>query len=361
MSTGRYSRLDRALHDVAFAGSWMQLALADVEDSVFSRSLAEVSIQKPVFITSLPRAGTTLLLELMASVPAFASHSYRLMPFVLCPLLWDHLSKPFRRETSLHERAHGDGIKIGFDSPEAFEEVVWLAFWKRKYSAGHIEVWQSTDRDDEFERFLRQHMRKIVRIRRDAVGGSPLLRYCSKNNANVARLSLLPELFPDCRIVIPFRNPRDHVGSLVRQHRRFTEIHAQDRFAFRYMRWLGHFEFGELLRPIDFDGWTADVAAEFGAADYWLSYWVAAYEAVLRTAGACVCFFDYDDACERPAPALEALGRWLELEPVTDLTAQAPRFGAPPRYTELVLDDHGLEARADRVFDSLRARSLKAV
>ena len=27
------------------------------------------------------------------------------------------------------ERAHGDGMTIGYDSHEAFEEVLWRAFW----------------------------------------------------------------------------------------------------------------------------------------------------------------------------------------------------------------------------------------
>ena len=81
------------------------------------------------FVTSLPRVGTTLLLDVLSALPAFASHTYRHMPFVLCPILWDRISSGFRKEAELDEREHGDGIMIGYDSSEAFEEIIWMAFW----------------------------------------------------------------------------------------------------------------------------------------------------------------------------------------------------------------------------------------
>src|SRR6185436_2307720 len=106
-------------------------------------------------------------------------------------------------------------------------------------------------------------------------------RYLAKNNANIARIALLARLFPACRIVIPFREPASHVASLMRQHSRFTALHAADRFALDYMNWLGHYEFGAALRPIDFGGWRGAPAAETaGSPDFWLTYWVRAYAAV---------------------------------------------------------------------------------
>jgi len=98
------------------AGDSLQGTGFDVDD---------VEVEAPIFITSLPRAGTTILLAALNSVPQLATHLYRDMPFVMAPLLWSRLSGRFRKQAVLQERAHGDGIAIGYDSPEAFEEVIW--------------------------------------------------------------------------------------------------------------------------------------------------------------------------------------------------------------------------------------------
>ena len=82
-----YSRIDRLLHRMAFSGTQIQVALADIEDQVYARNIPTGPVARPVFVTALPRAGTTLLLEAVASLPEFATHTYRHMPFVLCPLL----------------------------------------------------------------------------------------------------------------------------------------------------------------------------------------------------------------------------------------------------------------------------------
>lgn len=124
------------------------------------------------------------------------------------------------------------------------------------------------------------------------------------------------------------------------------------------MAWLGHFEFGRLHRPIDFDGWTDAAPSGPTTAGYWLTYWVAANEVLLREAGPNVGFFDYDRACAAPGPMLEALGRWLALEDVSPLTGQAARFIAPPAYQALTGEADALQARARVLFESLQERSL---
>ena len=83
-----YSRLDRTLYRLAFAGLGVQKALADLEEHALAARPGPVAPERPVFITSLPRAGTTLLLEVLSALPEFASHTYRDMPFVMAPLLW---------------------------------------------------------------------------------------------------------------------------------------------------------------------------------------------------------------------------------------------------------------------------------
>lgn len=365
MQTTPYSGLDRALHRMAFAGAPVQRILADFEDSFFARSLAPVTMERPVFVTSLPRAGTTLLLEILAALPDFVFHTYRCMPFVMCPLLWNSISRIFRRTGEAAARTHGDGMTIDFDSPEAFEEVFWHSAWPGHYLGDRVKPWSALERKDEFEVFLRNQMRKLAVLGATGESQEPRrARYLSKNNGNIARLPLLKAIFPDCCIVIPFRNPHSHVASLKRQHMLFTELHQRDSFARRYMEYLGHFEFGAALRPIDFGGWCRDLASLDAVEDaYWWRYWVEAYSAVLDEFDRNVILYDYDQACEAPSAALGALGDVLDVKDSSMLQASAGRLRKPTQYDRQSTSkvDPSVELHAMRIHATLAARSINGV
>ena len=82
-----YSGLGRFLHKLAFSGSFVQKVVGDLDDSLFAKSGGGARAARPIFVTSLPRAGTTILLTALASLPELASHIYRDMPFVMAPML----------------------------------------------------------------------------------------------------------------------------------------------------------------------------------------------------------------------------------------------------------------------------------
>jgi len=271
-----YRVMDRALPRVAFATPTLQLAAADMEDSLFGADIAHISDKPPIFVTSLPRAGTTVVLNALHDLPGTATHLYRDMPFVMAPLMWSRMGGAFQKDATLAERAHGDGIKVGYDSPEAFEDVIWRAFWPDHFASDKITPWSAQDTNPEAQAFLRRHFRKIAAVR-----GRPDARYVSKNNGNIARLDLIPALFPDAAIVVPLRDPAEHAASLHRQHLNFLAQHAQDPFVKRYMGDIGHLEFGQLHRPICFDGFGA-LRTGFTPKDpsYWLAYWIAAMQTV---------------------------------------------------------------------------------
>lgn len=325
VSTG-YSVLDRFLHRLALGNLERQKALADMENHIHAALLGRTTSARPVFVTSLPRAGTTLLLEVLHATGAFAAQTYRDMPFVLCPLLWNAVSHGFRRQDRKRERAHGDGMRVGYDSVEAFEEVIWKAFWPEKYALDHIETWSRADCDGVFGKAFANHMRKVIALRAGTSGQT--LRYLSKNNANVARLRLLAELFPDCTIVVPFRNPADHAASLARQHANFLKHHAADEFSLTYMEWLGHYEFGRALRPIAFLGERPGDPAH---PDFWLDYWDRGFRHALRDAPEQVVFIDYDGLCVQPDKGLAKLAAALGLSPDA-LAPAAGRFRPSTRY-----------------------------
>lgn len=273
-----YSASDRLVHKVAFANPGVQHTLSRLEDRLWHRSIENLSETAPVFVTGLPRAGTTILLNVLAELPGIATHRYRDMPFVMAPLLWNKLSSPFQRVGTMHERAHGDGIKVGFDSPEAFEEVIWRSIHPAQ--AGHrpLRVEGPEMATEETKAQLSKHFSKIRLLR-----GMPEGRYLSKNNGNIARLGLLSALFPDAAIITPIREPTAHAASLYRQHVNFSAQQQSDSFVARYMRDIGHLEFGDLHRPIDFAGFEP-AGQNLDTPDYWLDYWIAAHREIQRHA-----------------------------------------------------------------------------
>jgi len=345
-----YSGLDRLLHRIAFASPAIQRLAAEIEDAALSRRWASVGAGPPIFVTGVPRAGTTILLEALTRLPECASHTYRDMPFLMAPVLWSRLSGGFQRRADPRERAHGDGLAVGYDSPEAFEEVIWRAFWPEKYAETGIALWTGADRNAEAESFLDAHFRKIVALR--LAPNAEAGRYVSKNNANIARLDLIPEMCPEARIVVPIRAPLAQAASLLRQHRNFLERHRQSGFARRYMRDLGHLEFGDLHRPIRFPGFDrlAD-GLDPESLDYWLAYWIAAYEHIAERRERVV-IVAYEHLIADGPGTIRRLAGVLDLEiggRAEEIGAlfRSPPFQAPPDHTD------ALRARAEALYADL--------
>jgi hypothetical protein len=260
----------------------------------------------------------------------------------------------FKQESVLRERAHGDGMMINADSPEALEEVLWKAFWGRHYRKDRIVPWKDEEHAD-FVEFFREHMRKIVALRRGR-DGSPT-RYISKNNPNIARVRWIHEGFPDSTIIVPFREPLNHASSLLEQHRNFLTIHSEDPFASDYMRAIGHFDFGGNLRPIDFDNWL-DSRASKDALElaFWLEYWVACYRHLLNLPAGILRFFHYDGLCENPERGLRALASAVEAENPEALSSLAPDIrSGKPRHVDVTTVPSSLLREVDEVYSALRS------
>lgn len=326
----QYSLIEKTLHNLASRSRSYQISLSGIESRVFNKELANIEIKKPVFITALPRAGTTLLLELCVKSNEFASHTYRDMPFLFTPLFWNRFSKLFMHSTPMRERAHGDGMMINVDSPEAFEEIIWKDFWPSRYREDRIVPWTESNYPD-FEKFLQDHLRKIIFLR--GKGVSTQARYISKNNLNIARIGYLKRIFPDAIIVVPFRDPLQHASSLLRQHRNFLNIHNEDTFARQYMKDIGHYDFGKNLRPVDFDSWlSSEQVSDPDTLLFWIQYWISTYQYLLKNALEYVTFISFDSLSDNPEKNLEQFGQLLEIKDIDTFKKRADSITTPKRY-----------------------------
>lgn len=360
-----YSALDRVLHRIAFVHPKVQQVLSDIENDLFRKRLEQTIIDRPVFITGLPRAGTTLLLEMLYETGEFSSYTYRQMPFVLAPLLWDRLTSRSRTQAARQQRAHGDGMAISVDSPEAFEEILWnnrLA--KTLHEEGYQRPLTYADLTNDFREHFKGTVRKMVALADNQTTASTAtlspVRYLSKNNANLARLDALSKLFPDATILLCFRHPATHVASLTHQHDRFSKLHKTDAFSRQYMAWTAHHDFGANFIPIDFTG-KPPGKPDHDDHRYWLRYWIDAYRHVLDHASDNVAFMSYESLLGEPHDTLRAAANRVQLRTPHLLTDQSTRLRAGrSRQLDLSSIDKALASEAEEIYQALTARAQAA-
>jgi len=247
---------------------------------------AAVENRRHVFIAGLARSGTTILLRRLYATGAFASLTYRDMPFVLMPMSWKGLWQKSQKSGKKTQRAHGDGLMVDYDSPEAFEEV----FWKAACGPDYIRkdgLLPHAPEHGVLEKF-KQYIGLVLKSREFKAD-----RYLSKNNNNILRLPALCRALPQSLILVPFRDPAQQAASLLRQHRRFLE--PVDGFIIKYMKWLGHYEFGAGHQPFLVSDQANPYDRETLA--YWLMLWNQVYQWLLATAPASTVFISYERLC----------------------------------------------------------------
>ncbi|HZD52229.1 MAG TPA: sulfotransferase, partial [Woeseiaceae bacterium] len=287
----------------------------------------------------------TILLEILSRHPDLVTHRYRDFPPVLTPWLWNwFVDRAGGREAPARERAHADGIVVTPESPEAFEEVIWMAFFPDVHDPDVSAALTRDTVNPAFEAFYRDHIRKLLLLR----GGR---RYLSKANYNLTRLPYLLKLFPDAKFILPVRDPVGHIASLMRQHERFTLEHRRDIRLQRHMSRSGHFEFGMDRRPVNSSNAEATrqvlaLWAEGREVEGWALYWTDVHghladlleaQDALRRATLAV---SYESLCEQPARVMHAVLAHCELPPEeSDLVALACDIIRPPSPYALALDE----------------------
>ncbi|NJO36725.1 MAG: sulfotransferase [Rhizobiales bacterium] len=288
------------------------IRLGNLESRFLKDDLARIRIEAPIYVAGLARSGSTFLLEALAAHGDTVTHRYKDFPPVFTPYWWNRfLGFMPKKQAAPAERAHKDGITITEDSPEAFEEALWMAFFPKLHDPRTSAMLGRDRTNPAFEAFYKDHIRKLLAVR----GGK---RYLSKGNYNLTRLAYLQTIFQDARFVLPVRAPAWHIASLIKQHRLFVGGLDGNPKALDHMRRVGHFEFGPDRRPINAGEDRAIQAIEVlwaegeeveGQARYWahLHGKVAdQLEADQRLRDA-VLIVSYEALCAEPAPVIRRL------------------------------------------------------
>ena len=85
---------------------------------------------------------------------------------------------------------------------------------------------------------------------------------------------LINSMFSNSKILIPFREPIQHAYSLLTQHKKFIEESKNDKFISKYMKWIGHTEFGPNYIPIHNQNLNYNNDLEI---NHWIEQWYLTY------------------------------------------------------------------------------------
>lgn len=244
-----YSLIQKFLHDLVLKNKFINKSLFEIEKIIFLKN-NEIKNKSHIFISGLPRSGTTSILNFIYSSNEYASLTYRDIPFILSP----NFSKLFNKKQEINkERIHRDGINYDLNSPEAFDEI-FLNY------------------DSEFVKNELINYLSLICLSKNKI------KYLSKNNSNFNRIDSISNLLPNSNFLIPIREPLQHAYSLFKQHMHFRKLQKEDDFIRRYMNYLGHNEFG-----IDHKPWNNPIDfKDSHNINYWLEQWFLFYQNIFN-------------------------------------------------------------------------------
>jgi hypothetical protein len=297
------------------------VGLGNLESRMLAHRLGTQRVDRPVYICGLPRAGTTITLQMLSEHPDVVTHKYAdfLMPYM--PWVWNKVFPriPVAAMRKPVPRIHRDRIEVTRDSAEMGEEILWEHFFPQVHDEADYSVLDATTSNPAFERFYREHLCKLALVRGRT-------RYVSKAIMCVVRMQYLRRLFPDARFLLYVRNPIDHVASLIKQDRIWAELERDDPRQIEIIELTGHHEFGphqvmanvgepEVLREIrglfDEGRWAQSRAR----------YWAYMYGFVAKQLdedpelARSVCIVRYEDLCTDSLATIDRILAHTGLEP----------------------------------------------
>lgn len=325
-------------------GGWIHrhprtwIRLGNLETRVLQDVIADIRVEHPIYIAGLARSGTTILLERLAEHPQVATHRYADFPPLLTPYWWNRWLSlvPHAREVA-QERAHKDGIAVTSQSPEAFEEMLWMAFFSHIHDPDQCEVFDGHESHPAFEHFYDEHIRKLLAVRRRR-------RYVAKDNYNLVRLGYLHKIYPGARFLVAIRDPAWHIASLMKQQNLFSAGEANQPRALEHMRRVGHFEFGLDRRAVNVgdDAMTRRISELWKAGhevEGWALYWTDIYRHVADALDADPALSEaclvvrYEDLCNQRVELLTRIHRHCRLPVMSEAIKEtAAGLHAPTYY-----------------------------
>lgn len=341
-----YSEWSRLLHRLILDHNQISATLFLLEKKIFQKK-ANLTNETFVIVSGLARSGTTAMTNLLFEHGVFHSLSYRNMPFLLAVNSWRIVYHPKKDQT--RQRAHQDQVLMGYRSIEALEEYffkVWLAdsFIENRLLKQHKIDEQIYEYYLNYQALIKSDISQSL--------------YLAKNNNFILRYASLRANNSHFFLILLFRDPLDQAVSLLKMHRRFTQLQSEDSFVLEFMDWLGHHEFGQHQKIFDLSHPNLCEVFDQDSLNYWLAIWINYYTYILSlTYDPKLILVNYNDLLNTPSILLDTLGKVIG----QDLSkARIPPFtksGQSDKHNSSDSVDHSLLKRAMNLFQDLKDKA----
>jgi hypothetical protein len=182
-------------------------------------SSASVSIERPIFVTGLPRTGTTALHRLLAADPA---HQGLEMWLTQAPgprpprETWEAnpVFQAIKEGYDRHHAEHPEFMGVHFIAADQVEEC-WQVLRQSMRSVSyeclaHLPTYSSWLQEQDWTAAYRRHRRNLQLIGLNDVDR----RWVLKNPSHLFALDALLTVYPDALVIQTHREPRTAIGSL---------------------------------------------------------------------------------------------------------------------------------------------------
>ncbi|MFK8010920.1 MAG: sulfotransferase [Marinicellaceae bacterium] len=333
--------------------------MGDLETLILQSELKKIQIKSPIYITSLARSGTTIITEMLSQGADICSHTYGDFPGVFTPYWknWLRQKQKFLSGKKV-ERSHGDRIMVNNDSPDAFEEVLWMYFFSELHnnqSSGDYSA------NRNFVNYYKNNIKKHLLVKNKS-------QYIAKANYNISRIESLLKIFPDAKFIIPIRHPINHIASLVKQHKIYIDAAKANPKIDSQLAASGHFEFGNIRQIVDmphsdYHNVVSDHWKKNQEIRGWASYWNGLYSAVFdlknksKTLSQAIHIIKYEDLCNNSLPTIDSILRHcnLDLKQFESIKSQYNQQLSLPNYYKIPFD----KEKIDEILTITKTASLK--
>ena len=258
--------------------------IVKLEDLFFKDK--DINLKTPIFITGMPRSGTTLLTHILHDTKKYGSFLYKDYPFPELPLFWNKFNDLYYKSTEDQKRIHNDDLLVNKNSPENLDEFIWKSLFQNHYK--------------EFDRKKNQ--------------------YLAKNNYIIFRIKYLLKFIPSAKFIVCVRNPNDTCYSLEKIHRRFIEINKIKEYKNFEKNFL-HYEFGNSRRNPEISDESQKVNSLWKMNKEFEGYmlqWISIYEFIIKNYqdlfGKKILIFDYDRLKNDYSKEIKKISQFLNID-----------------------------------------------
>jgi len=183
-----------------------------VERVVLRPRLSDIAVRQPIFLVGLHRSGTTMVQDLLCSLPevAYITNVMNVYPDALCGA--EFVRRALRIDVT-GERYLADGVIVNGGSPN--EGVALWQRWLREdpYDCHYVERRASDLGDAQIAR-ISDDLRRVLWCFRPYA-----TRLFNKNPCLTPHVLLLAGLFPEAKFLHVVRDPRDCAPSMGKLYR----------------------------------------------------------------------------------------------------------------------------------------------